>query len=434
MTIQQIYNSYYKHIHIDVFNAAVAADPTSYNQGEVVKVGNFVKWILKLYTNGSWKTGDSYETKDLLSKFIKYKSKLPTEKRDINRFNSVSELYSLIQMLENEGVKSQKDVKREGAEVVYEDAEWKIVIPHTEEASCRYGAHTKWCTAGRENNMFEYYNKRGQLYININKVTGDKYQFHFKTNSFMDAKDEVISPMKIGLSEGAIEYYKSIGKEPYLRYDYVGKFYEGFAWVKIEGKGYNFINEQCEYLWNKGEWFDKVGNFFNGFAWVKLRGKGYNFINPQGELLWEVDKWFDYVDYFYDGFARVKLEGRGYNFINKQCELVWKGDKWFDTIDSFSEGFAIVELEGRGYNYINKQGELVWKGDKWFDDVYNFREGFARVYIDGKGWNYINGQGELVWKGDEWFDFVEYFSDGFARVKLVCKLYKLNTKGELIFN
>jgi len=149
MTILQIYNSYYKHIHLDVFNVAVAADPTSYNQGKVVKVGNFVKWILKLYTNGSWKPGDNYETKDLLSKFIKYKSKLPLEKRDINRFNSITELYNLIQTLENEGVKSQKDVKREGAEVVYEDSEWKIVIPHTEEASCIYGANTKWCTAGK---------------------------------------------------------------------------------------------------------------------------------------------------------------------------------------------------------------------------------------------------------------------------------------------
>ena len=105
MTIQQIYNSYYKHIHWDVFNAAVAADPTSYNQGKMVKVGNFVKWILKLYTNGSWKEGDSYETMDLLTKFIKYKSKLPLDKRDINRYNSIHDLYSLIQTLEGQGLK-----------------------------------------------------------------------------------------------------------------------------------------------------------------------------------------------------------------------------------------------------------------------------------------------------------------------------------------
>ena len=244
MTIQQIYNSYYKHLDKEIFNAAVAADPTSYNQGKIVKVGNFVKWILKLYQNNSWKEGDSYETKDLLSKFIKYKYKLPVEKRDINKFNSVSALYSLIQTLEGQGVKSQKEVKREGAEVVYEDGEWKIVIPYTKEASCIYGAHTKWCTAGREDNMFDYYNKQGPLYININKVTGDKYQFHFESSSFMDAEDKRISLRKIGLSEGAKNYYKSIGKELYLIYDYVGYFNEGFAPVRLVDRGCNFINEQ----------------------------------------------------------------------------------------------------------------------------------------------------------------------------------------------
>ena len=256
LSIDDVYNKYYQSIDREVFNAAIAADPTSYNQGEVVKVGNFVKWILKLYQNNSWKHGDSYETKDLLSKFIKYKSKLPIEKRDINRFNSVSELYSLIQTLEEQGVKTQSDVKREGAEVVYEDDEWKIVIPLTEEASCIYGANTKWCTASRENNMFDYYNKQEEpLYININKVTGEKYQFHFKSGSFMDAEDEEISPKEIGLSKGALEYYKSIGKESYFIYDWVGRFSKGFADVKYKGIWYK--------LNTKGELYDLDGNRVN---------------------------------------------------------------------------------------------------------------------------------------------------------------------------
>jgi hypothetical protein len=468
MTILNIYNSYYKHIPLDVFNAAVSADPTSYNQGKIVKVGNFVKWILKLYSNNAWKLGDIFETKDLLSKFIKYKSKLPLEKKDINRYNSVSELYSLIRTLEGQGVKTQSEVKREGAEVVYEDGEWKIVIPHTEEASCIYGAHTKWCTAGREHNMFNYYNKRGPLYININKVTGDKYQFHFESGSFMDAEDEEISPKEIGLSDGALEYYKSIGKEPYFIYDYIGEFSNGFAAVELEGKGWNFINTNGELLWKEDKWFDFVGDFYNGPARVKLEGKGWNLIKPNGELVWKEDEWFDYVWIFYNGFAWGEIKGQGWNFINTQGELVWKGEEWFDNVDNFYngfarvkiegkynfinpqgellwkeegwfddayyffEGFAIVELEGRGYNFINTQGELVWKGDKWFDDVYNFREGFARVYREGKGWNYINGQGELLYKGDIWFDFVEYFSEGIARVIYNGTEYMLNTKGELV--
>jgi len=357
MTILNIYNSYYKHIPWDVFVDAVAADPTSYNQGKVVKVGNFVKWILKLYQNNTWKPGDSYETKDLLSKFIKYKSKLPIEKRDINRYHSITELYNLIQTLEGQGVKSQKDVKKDGAEVVYEDSEWKIVIPHTEEASCIYGAHTKWCTAGRENNMFDYYNQKGPLYISINKVTGEKYQFHFESGSFMDTEDKQKSLSEIGLSEGAVNYYKSIGKESYFIYDYVGKLSDGYVVVKLDGK-YNFINTNGEYLWNKDEWFDRVGNFREGFAKVKIEGKGWNFINPQGELLLKEDKWFNDACSFSNGFARVKKEGKGWNFINEQGELLWKGNEWFSNIVSFDNGFANVKYKGDWYK-LNTKGELV---------------------------------------------------------------------------
>ena len=321
MTIQQIYNSYYKHIPLDVFNAAVAADPTSYNQEKVVKVGNFVKWILKLYSNNSWKHGDSYETRDLLTKFIKYKSKLPIDKRDINRFNSIHNLHSLIQTLEGQGVKSQKEVKREGAEVVYEDAEWKIVIPLTEDASCIYGANTKWCTAGRKHNMFDYYNKEGRLYININKVTGDKYQFHFESKSYMDAEDERISLNEIGLSKGALEYYKYIGKEFYFIYVYVGDFYNEFAMVCKEGKGWNFINKQGELLYKGDKWFDEVWNFFEGFAGVYKEGKGWNFINEQGELVCKEDKWFDDIWSFFEGFAHVKIEDKWYK-LNINGELI----------------------------------------------------------------------------------------------------------------
>ena len=68
LTPDEIYNKYYNTIDRNIFDAAIAADPTSYNQqGNIVKVGGYVKWILKLYQNGSWKPGDSVETKDLVS-------------------------------------------------------------------------------------------------------------------------------------------------------------------------------------------------------------------------------------------------------------------------------------------------------------------------------------------------------------------------------
>jgi len=116
-----------------------------------------------------------------------------------------------------------------------------------------------------------------------------------------------------------------------------------------------------------------------------------------------------------------------YKFINS---LV------FDYVGDFHEGFAKVKVFGK-YNFINPQGELLWKGNEWFDEfdrVGDFSEGFAWVKIYNRGYNFINTNGELLWKEDIWFDYVSEFSDGFAEVVYKGDWYKLNTKGELIFN
>ena len=119
----------------------------------------------------------------------------------------------------------------------------------------------------------------------------------------------------------------------------------------------NFINANGEFLWKEYKNYDFVGYFSNGFAKVKIKGKGYNFINPQGELLWKGDKWFDNAYDFYNELAKVKIESKGYNFINTNGELVWKGEKWFDYVYDFTNGFARVYYNDSYYN-LNTNGEL----------------------------------------------------------------------------
>lgn len=110
-----------------------------------------------------------------------------------------------------------------------------------------------------------------------------------------------------------------------------------------------------------------------------------------------------------------------YKFINS---LV------FDYVGDFHEGFAKVKVFGK-YNFINPQGELLWKEDE-FDLAWNFYNGFARVYKEGKGRNFINTNGELLWKEDKWFVYVSDFINGIAVGIMDDKMYKINTKGELI--
>ena len=118
---------------------------------------------------------------------------------------------------------------------------------------------------------------------------------------------------------------------------------------------------------------------------------------------------------------KKKLLNYYYKFINS---LV------FDYVGDFHEGFAVVKIFGK-YNFINPQGELLWKDDE-FDVAWDFFNGFARVYKKDRGYNLINTNGELLWNKDEWFVYVSEFSDGLAVGITKDKMYKLNTKGELI--
>jgi len=42
---------------------------------------------------------------------------------------------------------------------IYEDDKFLLVIPYTHEASCKYGAGTKWCTTGHDEKGQEWFNK-----------------------------------------------------------------------------------------------------------------------------------------------------------------------------------------------------------------------------------------------------------------------------------
>ena len=62
---------------------------------------------------------------------------------------------------------------------IYEDDNFLMVIPYTHNASCKYGAGTKWCTTGRDEKGSEWFNKHiksgslGYLIIK-NKDLSDK--------------------------------------------------------------------------------------------------------------------------------------------------------------------------------------------------------------------------------------------------------------------
>jgi len=170
------------------------ADPTKNKQ--------YVPWIIRMYLNNP-----SLKFEDAVSKVIQplkkffqlvNKKQIPAPNNDIGR---IKDLATLVQVVDQhpDVVDQPKDANRGQAKAYYEDADIRVIIPEDETAACYYGQGTRWCTAGREHNMFDQYNKTGEMYIIMPKkpaYQGEKYQFHFASKQFMDEKDQ-----RVNLSE-----------------------------------------------------------------------------------------------------------------------------------------------------------------------------------------------------------------------------------------
>lgn len=170
----------------DVVAELVKADPSKKN----------IVWVARMYIAGHFKMEDIPRLKDEIEKFEKYKKKL--EKKDLNAYKTLEELYDALEKIDPEAEERAKAAKKDIDDTA-KDATWlirspdyKALIPKTREASCKYGAGTRWCTAATgSHNYYDSYAKRGDLVIIMAKLEGvlRKFQFHFESNSFMDERD-----------------------------------------------------------------------------------------------------------------------------------------------------------------------------------------------------------------------------------------------------
>ena len=138
---------------------------------------------------------DLMKAKIAIEKFIKYQKNL--EEKDINQYGSLKDISDAISKHEN---KVRRDVKEiDGADVVYEDDRFTVVSPKTHEASCYYGAGSKWCTAAKSSDAhFMSYNRDGKLFYFLDKKekSGSRFykvamlQKYDGRQTFFDAPDK----------------------------------------------------------------------------------------------------------------------------------------------------------------------------------------------------------------------------------------------------
>lgn len=178
-----------------ILEAIEAKDPTQNKQ--------YTQWLARMYSNGGLKFED-INRHNLLSLYViaKRRQMIKPEHADINKFRTYKDFedaifpYDLTNKLHTDDEK--KVVNKGTSNVVYNDANVRIVVPEDEAAACYYGQGTRWCTAGDSNNQFDNYNSSGKLYIMLPKsptYPGEKYQLHFPDTQFMDPKDDPVSPM-----------------------------------------------------------------------------------------------------------------------------------------------------------------------------------------------------------------------------------------------
>jgi hypothetical protein len=115
--------------------------------------------------------------------------------KDINQYKGINELRNALTEYDNRVRREIKTV--DNADVVYEDDELIVVMPRTYEASCQFGAGTKWCTTS-SNSHFQNYSTDGKLFyfIDKKKPSSDPYykvallQKFTGDRTYYDAKDD----------------------------------------------------------------------------------------------------------------------------------------------------------------------------------------------------------------------------------------------------
>jgi hypothetical protein len=181
----------------------------------------YLPTIAKWYINGDFPI-KSPKIGDIISKYQSLKkSVLSDDERDITRYKSLRQLVDVLDQYSNADTRSNreimKDIKEKETEMFYKNSEIMVVIPKTEASSCQYGKGTAWCTSStKAKNDFDEYNADGNLYVIVTKE-GEKYQFHFERNEFVDSSGEPINVEELTAEHPSIKTaFRGVAKQQHF--------------------------------------------------------------------------------------------------------------------------------------------------------------------------------------------------------------------------
>lgn len=167
----------------DIIKFWINVDPTPNKK--------YLDWLLRQYSRQDYRQEDVQRVYDALNGFEKYKQRIP--QKDILRYEHLSDLEDAIDKVKGLKREEIKNTAHEGAVKIFDKGGVTIYHEKTVAAARFYGEGTRWCTKSKD--MFEYYNKKGPLYVVFAKDHDGnlkKYQFHFESGQFMNVSDNQI--------------------------------------------------------------------------------------------------------------------------------------------------------------------------------------------------------------------------------------------------
>ncbi len=172
-----------------IIRAFEAADPTAKKAYTV----QLIEWFL----DGSMAyVEDASKATDGLILYAKFKNRKlpPLSSFSFSQFLDYADDHlGVIQSQTDVGKAEEQAFFERGDAVLERDTPgYKVIVPHTEAASCHFGRGTRWCTAADRNNQFLNYQRVGKLFIVLFKGQTKKWQLCIQARQFMNSRDESI--------------------------------------------------------------------------------------------------------------------------------------------------------------------------------------------------------------------------------------------------
>ena len=262
----------------------------------------YTQWLARMYAKGGVKLED-LNRHNLLGLYDlgKRRRMINPEHADINKFPTYKDFDRVMNTqydLDAIQAPVEDELQKGNSETVLDTAEVRVIIPKDKTAACYYGQGTQWCTAATKGaNYFDNYNRQGPMFILLPKKpawAGEKYQFHFASDQFMNEQDEQ-QPLDQLLKErfpSAAPYF--LEKYPEI-YTYIS-----FAPDEVLIPLIQQIKELVdEHVWDEINEWQSDDDYFSQWQMEQAQERGY--IDADGEIDWDKvsndDELNDYLEY-----------------------------------------------------------------------------------------------------------------------------------------